>query len=35
VDIHFPKHTPPGLVRELVTDIKRIPHVFQGFRTDQ
>jgi hypothetical protein len=35
VDIHFPKHTPPELVRELVTDIKRIPHTFQGFRTTQ
>jgi probable F420-dependent oxidoreductase len=35
VDIHFPENTPPGLVRELVTDIKRIPHVFQGFQTNQ
>jgi hypothetical protein len=31
VDIHFPQAAPSGLVRELVTDIKRIPHVFKGF----
>jgi len=35
VDIHFPLGTQPSLIRELVTDIKRIPHVFQGFRTSQ
>ncbi|MSO99552.1 MAG: TIGR03617 family F420-dependent LLM class oxidoreductase [Acetobacteraceae bacterium] len=35
VDIHFPDSTPRGLVRELVTDIKRIPHVFKGFNTNQ
>jgi probable F420-dependent oxidoreductase len=35
VDIHFPADTPPGLVRELVSDIKRIPHAFQGFRTNR
>jgi probable F420-dependent oxidoreductase len=34
VDIHFPPDAPPGLVRELVTDIKRIPHVFKGFDTN-
>jgi alkanesulfonate monooxygenase SsuD/methylene tetrahydromethanopterin reductase-like flavin-dependent oxidoreductase (luciferase family) len=34
VDIHFGPHAPPGLVRELVTDIKRIPHVFAGFATE-
>src|ERR1700722_10938015 len=33
VDIHFPPSTPAGLVRELVADIKRIPHVFAGFNT--
>jgi probable F420-dependent oxidoreductase len=33
VDIHFPSGTPAGLTRELVTDIKRIPHVFRGFNT--
>ncbi len=33
VDIHFSRGTPPGLTRELVTDIKRIPHAFQGFKT--
>jgi hypothetical protein len=31
VDIHFPADAPPGLVRELVADIKRIPHAFEGF----
>jgi probable F420-dependent oxidoreductase len=33
IDIHFPPGTPPGLTRELVADIKRIPHVFRGFDT--
>jgi hypothetical protein len=35
VDIHFPRDAPPGLVKELVTDIKRIPHVFKGFDTER
>jgi hypothetical protein len=35
VDIHFPDKTPVGLMRELVTDIKRIPQIFQGFQTNQ
>jgi len=35
VDIHFPPNAPPGLTRELVTDIRRIPHTFKGFRTSQ
>jgi hypothetical protein len=34
VDIHFPPGTEAGLAKELVTDIKRIPHTFAGFRTD-
>ena len=34
VDIHFPPETPLGLARELVTDIKRIPHTFAGFDTN-
>jgi len=33
VDVRFPPGTPAGLTKELVTDIKRIPHVFQGFNT--
>ena len=33
VDIHFPAGTPAGLLKELVTDIKRIPHTFEGFRS--
>jgi hypothetical protein len=35
VDIHFPPDTPPGLTRELVVDIKRIPRMFKGFHPDQ
>ena len=34
VDIHFPAGTPMGLVRDIVTDIKRIPHTFAGFDTN-
>jgi hypothetical protein len=34
IDIDFPPTTSPGLVRELVTDIKRTPHVFTGFDTE-
>ena len=34
VDIHFPPGTPVGLARDLVTDIKRIPHTFAGFDTN-
>jgi probable F420-dependent oxidoreductase len=31
VDLVFPSGTPPGLARELVADIRRIPHEFTGF----
>jgi probable F420-dependent oxidoreductase len=31
IDLNFPPQTAPGLVRELVADIRRIPHIFQGF----
>ncbi len=34
VDLHFPAGTPPGLIRELVADIRRIPHTFAGFNTN-
>ena len=34
IDLHFPVGAPPGLQRELVTDIQRIPHGFAGFKTD-
>ena len=34
VDIHFPAGTPMGLARDIVTDIKRIPHTFAGFDTN-
>ena len=34
IDLHFPAGTPVGLQRELVTDIKRIPHTFAGFDTN-
>ena len=35
IDIHFPDDTPLGLMREMVTDIQRIPHEFEGFKTSQ
>ena len=35
IDMHLPSGASAGLACELVTDIKRIPHVFQGFKTDQ
>ena len=34
IDLHFPPDTPAGLQRELVTDIRRIPHTFAGFDTN-
>jgi probable F420-dependent oxidoreductase len=34
VDIHFPESIPPGLAKELVADIRRIPHTFAGFNTN-
>jgi probable F420-dependent oxidoreductase len=34
LDIHFPDGTPSGLIRELVTDIRRIPHAFKGFHDE-
>lgn len=34
IDLHFPPDTPPGLQRELLTDIRRIPHSFAGFDTN-
>ena len=32
--MHLPPGTPVGLARELVADIRRIPHTFAGFKTD-
>ncbi|HET6608572.1 MAG TPA: TIGR03617 family F420-dependent LLM class oxidoreductase [Rhodopila sp.] len=34
IDVHFPAGTPGGLMREIVTDIRRLPHTFAGFNTD-
>ena len=34
IDLHFPAGTPAGLAKELVTDIRRIPHTFAGFNTN-
>ncbi len=34
IDVNFPPDTPFGLMRDLVTDIQRIPHTFAGFNTD-
>ncbi len=33
IDLHFPADTPAGLQRELLADIRRIPHTFAGFST--
>lgn len=33
IDLHFPADTPLELQRELLTDIRRIPHTFAGFDT--
>jgi hypothetical protein len=33
VELNFPAGTPAGLQRELVADIRRIPHRFEGFDT--
>jgi len=34
IDLHFPPDTPAGLQRELLNDIRRIPHTFAGFDTN-
>jgi probable F420-dependent oxidoreductase len=34
IDVHFPAGMPPGLAAELVSDIRRIPHIFAGFNTN-
>jgi len=34
VDLHFPDTTPVGLMKELLTEIHRIPHTFAGFNTN-
>jgi hypothetical protein len=31
--LNFPAGAPAGLQRELVSDIRRIPHVFEGLDT--
>jgi probable F420-dependent oxidoreductase len=33
IDLGFPADAPPGLQRELLADIRRIPHRFEGFAT--
>jgi probable F420-dependent oxidoreductase len=33
IELNFPAGTPAGLQRELLSDIRRIPHVFEGFDT--
>jgi probable F420-dependent oxidoreductase len=33
IELNFPGGTPAGLQRELLADIRRIPHSFQGFDT--
>jgi hypothetical protein len=34
IDLQFPAGTPTELQRELLTDIRRIPHTFAGFDTN-
>lgn len=34
IDLQFPSDTPAGLQRELLADIRRIPHSFAGFDTN-
>ena len=34
IDLHLPAGTDAGLARELVSDIRRIPHTFAGFQTN-
>jgi alkanesulfonate monooxygenase SsuD/methylene tetrahydromethanopterin reductase-like flavin-dependent oxidoreductase (luciferase family) len=34
IDLEFPPDAPPGLRREVLADIRRIPHRFAGFKTD-
>jgi hypothetical protein len=34
IDLHFPRDTPAGLIRELLVDIRRIPHTFAGYNTN-
>jgi hypothetical protein len=34
IDMHFPIGTPTGMMREVVGDIRRIPHTFAGFQTN-
>jgi probable F420-dependent oxidoreductase len=33
IELNFPAGTPPGLQRDLLADIRRIPHIFQSFDT--
>jgi probable F420-dependent oxidoreductase len=33
IEVNFPAGTPSGLQRELLADIRRIPHIFEGFDT--
>jgi len=33
IELNFPADTPAALQRELLTDIRRIPHAFEGFET--
>ena len=33
IELNFPTGTPAGLQRELLTDIRRIPHAFESFDT--
>jgi hypothetical protein len=34
IDLEFPLDAPTGLRREVLADIRRIPHRFAGFKND-
>ena len=35
IEVNFPAGTPAGLQRELLTEIRQIPHIFEGFDTSR
>jgi len=35
IEVNFPTGTPAGLQRDLLTEIRRIPHIFEGFDTSR
>ncbi len=35
IELNFPPDAPPGLQRELLADIRKIPHAFEGFAIER